>query len=88
MNFSATTKNNVLIENTYIQADGFSSVFFKNTGTDTAYINDNIELLAGSTFSFDNLPYVKIDETISIRFAGVSIDKKVLVIKTYFKEGK
>ena len=88
MNYSVTTKNNVLTTNTPIQADGFSSLFLKNIGFDAVLINDNIPLAAGSSFSFDNLPYVTIDEVTSIRFANVDLSQKVLIIKSYYKEVK
>lgn len=85
MSYKATTKNNIITENTSILADGFSCLFFKNTGTDTVYINDNIEIKAGSSFGFDNLPYVAIGENTTVMFANSNVDKRLLVVKTYFK---
>ena len=88
MNYIATTKNNVYTKNETILADGFSSILMKNTGVDTVYINDNILIAPGSTFGFDNMPYVTIGENISVMFGGTDTDKKLLVIKTYFKAVK
>jgi hypothetical protein len=83
--YKATTKNNVMSTNTTILADGFSSLLMKNIGTDTVYINDNIEIKAGSSFGFDNLPYVAIGENTTVMFANSNVDKRLLVVKTYFK---
>lgn len=85
MSYKATTKNNIITENTSILADGFSCIFFKNTGIDPVYINDNIEIKAGSSFGFDNLPYVAIGENTTVMFANSNVDKRLLVVKTYFK---
>ena len=85
INILVTTKNNVLTDNGIIRADGFATILFKNIGTDVVYINDNIPIAAGSSFVFDNQPYVVIDESFSVKFAGVEISKKLLVIKSYFK---
>ena len=86
MNYSVTTKNSVQTTNVYIRPDGFSSILLKNIGADIAYINDNIPLAPGSSFSFDNQPYVTMGENTDIRFNGVDANRKVLVVKSYFKE--
>ena len=86
MNYLATTKNNIITSNTAILPDGFASIYFKNIGTDNLIINDNIPIESGQAFSFDNHPNVIIEENISLRFTDSNTDKKVLVIKTYFKE--
>lgn len=83
--YKATTKNNLITENTTILADGFSSLFFKNTGADNVNINGNILIAPGSSFSFDNLPYVQIDEHTQVIFEGIAV-QKLLVIKTYFQK--
>jgi len=88
MNYTVTTKNNVITSNQAIRPDGFSSILLKNIGADAVLINDNIPLAPGSAFSFDNQPYVTIGENTDIRFAGVDPSQKVLVIKSYFTEGK
>ena len=84
--YKATTKNNVITENTTIITDGFSCITLKNIGADAAKINDNIPLAAGSSYVWDNHPNVTIDENTSVRFDGVEVSKKVLIIRTYFKE--
>lgn len=86
MNYNVTTKNNVITSNDIIRPDGFGSILLKNIGADVAYINDNIPLAPGSSFSFDNQPNVTIGENTSISFAGVDPSQKVLVIKSYFTE--
>lgn len=88
MSYKATTKNNIITENTSILADGFSCIFFKNTGIDPVYINDNILITTGSSFAFDNMPYVTIGEPTTVMFGGIDANKKLLVIKTYFKPVK
>ena len=85
MNYLSITKNNVIISNQSIKADGFSCIFLKNIGTDTVHINDNIPLAVGSSYSIDNHPYVVIDENTDIHFDGIDPNKKLLVVKTYFK---
>ena len=84
--YLAITKNNVLTQSQTILSDGYSSLFLKNTGIDDVIVNDNILIVPGSSFSFDNLPYVVIDENTSIHFANNDVNQKLLVIKTYFKE--
>ena len=86
MNYFVTTKNNVITSNGPILPDGFGSILLKNIGADAVLINDNIPLAPGSSFSFDNQPYVIINENTDIRFAGVDPSQKVLVIKSYFAE--
>lgn len=86
MNYKATSRNNVLTENMNIVADGFTSIRFINIGADVVYINDNIPIAVGSSFSWENHPNVKIDENISVKFANVEINKQLLVYKIYFKE--
>ncbi len=88
MSYIAKTTNNVITKNTTILADGFSCLFFKNTGVDPVYINDNILITTGSSFSFDNMPYVTIGEPTTIMFGDTDANKKLLVIKTYFKPVK
>ena len=88
MDYTATTKNNVLSANQNIQPDGYASLFMKNTGTENVTINDNIVIAPGSSFSFDNLPYVTIGENTSVRFSIDDATPKLLVIKTYFQEVK
>ena len=83
--YKATTKNNVVTTNTNLLPYGYSSLLLKNIGTDTVYINDNIELTTGSSIAFDNLANVEIGENTSVMFAGVNVDQKLLVVKTYFK---
>jgi len=83
--FGVTTKNNVLIANSSIKPDGFSSILLKNIGDCDVTINDNIPLAPGSVWSFDNQPYVFVDEFTTIRFVGTGTTPKVLVVKSYFK---
>ncbi|MFT3753681.1 MAG: hypothetical protein QM800_12685 [Paludibacter sp.] len=82
--YKATTKNSVISQPEVITPDGFASIFFKNLGADVAFVNDNIPVLPGSTFGFDNLPNVIIGEPMAVKFANVEADQRVLVIKTYF----
>jgi len=88
MTYTVTTKNNVLTESQSILADKYGSLFLKNIGTDAVMINDNIPLSPGSSFSFDNQPYVVIAENTIIRFMGNTSVQKLLVIKSYYKEVK
>lgn len=85
--YKATSKNQIITENTYIQPDGYSQLLLKNIGDCNCTVNDNIPLPAGDTFSWDNEPEIVIDETTSVRFIGEGTVKRVLVLKIYFKKG-
>lgn len=84
--FTVKTSNSVVTDATSIAPDGYGSLLIKNTGDDTLYINDNIELLPGSKFIFDNPPYVIINEHTDIKFQGFATFKQALFIKSYYKE--
>ena len=77
--------NQVYTANTLAaDAMGANSVLFKNTGTDTVYIDDNIELLAGQSFEFNNDPGQIIEHTFKITFAAVAT-KKLLMVRKFAK---
>lgn len=85
--YKATSKNQIITENSNIQPDGYSQLLLKNIGDCDCTVNDNIPLPAGDTFSWDNEPEIVIDETTSVRFIGEGEVKRVLVLKIYFKKG-
>lgn len=77
----------LITNNTQIRADEFSSISFENIGTDTAKIDSIIPLEnTGIAREFNEKPYVKIDVDFMITFDNASTDKKVVVIKTVYKE--
>lgn len=86
MKYLAKTKNNVFKQNTRIAKKDYSSISIINIGDDDAVINDNIPLKPGDAWEFKNKPYVQIDEDTTVEFAGVEVNKKVLVEMTFYKE--
>lgn len=86
MSYKSNKKNNVVSENSNITADGYSSIFLQNIGDCDVMIDDNIPLSPGDSFKYGERPDVVIDDSTSVRFTGAGLVKKVLVIKTYFKE--
>jgi hypothetical protein len=86
MKYKSISKSKVLTANDSIKPDGYGSIVITNTGADAITINDNIALVAGASWNWTNHPNVVIDEQTSIRFAGVNMNKKVLVQMFYYKE--
>lgn len=83
--FKATTKNTLITESLSILPDGFTSISIFNKGEDVLFVNDNIEIEPGSSFAFENQPYVIIDESTHLRF-NTTIHPLALILKTYYKQ--
>ena len=85
-NYETTTKTNVYTKGVSIVPDGFTSVICVNSGNDTAFINDNLPVLPGTTFEFKNRPDTVIIEDLRIRFAGVGDNPNLAVMRVYYKK--
>lgn len=87
MKYKATTNTKVINKNTNIEPDGYSTIEVSNIGDDTIFVNNNIPVLPGGSWTFENREYVVVDELTRIRFAGAeSTTPKALVQFVYYKE--
>lgn len=86
MKYTSTTSNKVVNKSTNIIPDGYSTIEVSNIGDDTIFVNNNIPVLPGGAWTFENREYVTIAELTSIRFEGVGTTPKVLVQFIYYKE--
>jgi hypothetical protein len=86
MRYLARSKNVIITENTRIEKEDYATIQVVNIGDDNVFINNNINLAPGDLWEFKNEPYVIIGEETTIKFAGVNLNKKVLVEKIYYKE--
>lgn len=84
--YTATTKTVVKTESTIIEPDGYSTIEVSNIGDDTIFVNNNVPVLPGGAWTFENREYVTISELTSIRFEGVGTTPKALVQFIYYKE--
>ena len=86
MKYTATTNNKVVNKSTNILPDGYSTIEVSNIGDDTIFVNNNVPVLPGGAWTFENREYVTIAELTSIRFEGVGTTPKALVQFIYYKE--
>lgn len=84
--FSTTKRTLILSDNTRIEADGFTSIQLTNIGADECRVDDNIPLPTGASYTWDNDPYVVIQDSIYVRFQKTETDRKVLVQLYYFNK--
>lgn len=79
-------KTQIITENGFLEADGFSSVKFINIGSDEAYILKNMPLTtSGETFSLENREFVEISQNIPVEFVTTA-NPKVIAIKSYYQK--
>lgn len=86
MKYTATTNNKVVNKSINILPDGYSTIEVSNIGDDTIFVNNNVPVLPGGAWTFENREYVTISELTSIRFEGVGTTPKALVQFIYYKE--
>ena len=87
--YDVTYKSKVITKNSYLKADGYSSVTFRNTGDEAITIMNNITLAVDSSdLHFINRPNEIIRNDFFIQFAGTGSDPQILVIMTYYQEVK
>lgn len=83
--YTVSYRQYIVETNTTISKRGFSSISFENIGTDKAFINSVITLdNVGLSRSFNEKPYVKIESDFTLTFEGISPNKKILVIESYY----
>lgn len=84
--YKARYKTKVFTENSFLEPDGFSSVVFRNIGSDEATIMNDIPLTTFSEdFALINREFVVIQDKISVKFA-TSIAPGVIAIMVYYDE--
>lgn len=83
--YEVTTKATNYADSAIIRPDGYSSVIILNSGTTTAYINDNIPLLKEKELYIKNDPDCEINEDLRIRFDSVNLGNKIAVLRIYYK---
>ena len=84
--YKARYKTKLFTENGFLEPDGFSSVVFRNIGSDEATIMNDIPLTTdGEDFAFINREFVEIREKIAIKFETV-VAPKALALMIYYDE--
>lgn len=86
--YGCRTKTQVLTANGFITPDGFSSIVFRNIGSDEAKIFRDIPLsTGGEDYAVINREFVEITERISVTF-DTTASPKVVVLMIYYDEYK
>jgi hypothetical protein len=75
----------IFTESGFINPNGFSSLYVENIGGDSALLLNEIPLLPDGKRAFENNPGEEISDRIAVRFQGIDTNKKILVIKVYYK---
>lgn len=82
---SRSTTEVITVNKTLIN-DRFTSIFLKNQGEGDVRVFDNILLVPGESFSWNNEPDVVITDNVQIAFSSVGVDNRILVMKIYTEE--
>jgi hypothetical protein len=84
--YKARYKTKIFTDNSFLEPDGFSSVVFRNIGSDEVMILNDIPLtIFGEDFAFINREFVVIQEKIPIRFLTTTAPR-VIAIMVYYDE--
>ena len=76
----------ILVSNKTILPDGYSSIFIQNNSDTNVTVLDNIVLQPREFFSFSEEADIVIDTNIPVVFDITATDKKILVIKSYYRK--
>lgn len=79
--YKAIPSNQVIVENYSLLPKDFSSIYVTNTGTNDLYINDNILLEPGDSWSLETRAYIVIGETTKFRFDEVNPGGNIALIE-------
>jgi hypothetical protein len=84
--YKARYKTKIFTENGFLEPDGFSSVIFRNIGSDEASIMNDIPLTTLSEdFAFINREFVVIQDKITVKF-NTTVSPRVIAIMVYYDE--
>jgi hypothetical protein len=84
--YKARYKTKVFTENSFLEPDGFSSVIFRNVGSDEATILNDIPItIFGEDFAFINREFVVIQEKIPVKFI-TTVAPRAIAIMVYYDE--
>lgn len=83
-------KTEIITDDDVIRPEGFASIYFRNEGDDTLNILNDIEITTFDSnpdkaeFFFINREIHQINIDIPVKFAGVGVAPKLLVLKTFY----
>jgi len=78
-------KTKIFTENGYLVPDGFSSVVFRNIGSDEAKIMKDIPVTtSGEDYALINREYCIIDYSITVEFETTTAPKVLAVMVYYY----
>lgn len=89
--YTVEYKPHIIVSSKIIEADGFSSIIFRNLGDDLVTIFGMIPVTVALTDAnnqeqvFINRPDEIIKQDISVHFAGVGSNPQLLITKVYYK---
>lgn len=78
-------ENEIIYDNTTVDARHATSIHFENLGEQDATINGEIPLTAAKIRQFNNQALEEIDDNFTIMFSGTGT-KKVLIVRTFTRE--
>ena len=84
--FKVRYKTNIYTQNTHIDRDGYTSIIFRNQGTEPVTVLAYVRLVPGESLKLKNDPGQIVDDRINVSFGTGNGTKELVVIRSYITE--